>query len=242
MSQKSVSIVIPCYNEAGNIPLIIKRLAGSFSARGDLPAEVVLVDNGSTDGSFEVMQACINEFKAQDLIRPHRVEVNQGYGHGILSGLAVANGDILAWTHADMQTDPADIAAACELLLAEPDRDVMVKGKRRNRRLLEAFFTFGMQMVAWYALRVRLDDINAQPKVFYRDFYQRHILDKAPTDFSLDLYLLYMARKTGLRILEVPVYFAKRQHGEAKGGGSFRTRIKLIRRTFDYIFALRRSL
>ena len=83
--------------------------------------------------------------------------------------------------------------------------------------------------------------VNAQPKLFSRKFYDKHLVKGAPLDFSLDLYLLYWARKFG-RIIEIPVYFEKRIYGEAKGGGSFKTRMKLVKRTFAYIFELKGAL
>ena len=58
---------------------------------------------------------------------------------------------------------------------------------------------------------------------------------QAPHDFSLDLFLLYQAKKYGYGIKEIPVYFKKRLHGEAKGGGSWQTRSLLIKRTLRYI-------
>ena len=61
-------------------------------------------------------------------------------------------------------------------------------------------------------------------------------------DFSLDLYVLFLARRLGWQELEMPVHFGRRLHGEAKGGGTFRGKIKLVRRTLTYIFALRRDL
>lgn len=232
-----LSLVIPCYNESGNIPLLVARLRQTLAGRGDV--EVLLVDNGSTDGSAAVFQ---RELAGDTLLRLVRVPVNQGYGHGILKGLEVATGDVLAWTHADMQTDPKDVLTAFDLYKSHGGGGVFVKGKRQNRRLLETFFTFGMQVIASAALGVVLDDVNAQPKLFDRRFYVDHVAGQAPHDFSLDLYVLYRARRSGMRIIEVPVIFADRLHGEAKGGGSWKTRIKLIRRTFAYIFQLRDSL
>lgn len=232
-----LSIAIPCYNEALNIPLIVPRLREIMAGRDDI--EVLLVDNGSKDNTADVLR---HELREGDAIRAVTVPVNQGYGYGILQGLEAASGDVLAWTHADMQTDPRDVLTAFDLYKEHTGQKVIVKGRRRNRRLLETFFTFGMQLVASAALGVRLDDVNAQPKLFSRAFYQEFIANRAPHDFSLDLYLLYQARMHNYRILEVPVYFAKRLHGEAKGGGSWKTRIKLIKRTFAYIFDLRREL
>ena len=159
------------------------------------------------------------------------------------AGLAAAPAEAgaLAWTHADMQTDPADVLAAFDRFLGAGGK-ALVKGRRRDRALLESLFSAGMQWIASAALGVRLDDVNAQPKLFSRAFHEAHLRAGAPADFSLDLYLLYKARTSGTPILDVPVVFAPRLHGEAKGGGSWKTRIKLIRRTLAYILALRRSL
>lgn len=229
-----LAIVIPCYNERDNIPLIIARLRACLAAREDVA--VILVDNGSTDGSDAVLA---RELAGQGQICALRVEVNRGYGHGILAGLAAAEADVLAWTHADMQTDPADVLRALDLF----DRaGGVVKGRRQNRALLDTLFTAGMQVIASALLRVRASDVNAQPKLFSRAFYESHLRHGAPQDFSLDLYLLWCARRAGVPIGEIPVIFAPRAHGEAKGGGSWKTRQKLIRRTFAYIWALRRAV
>jgi len=86
---------------------------------------------------------------------------------------------------------------------------------------------------------MQLSEINAQPKLFPRQFYDS--LEAPPHDFSLDLYLLYQAKKNGLRIVPLPVYFKERKFGEAKGGSgsSWKTRLKLIKRSYAYIFELR---
>lgn len=235
----TLSIVIPCYNEAGNIPLIFQRLRETLGHRQDV--EVLLVDNGSKDSSVAVFQKETEKWK-DDRFKIVSVPINQGYGYGITQGLSNAKGDILAWTHADMQTDPKDVLIAFDLYCSLPAGNYLIKGKRRNRKLLEAVFTLGMQLIASMALKVKLDDINAQPKLFSRSFYETFLRFDAPKDFSLDLYLLYQARRNHVEIINIPVDFSKRHSGEAKGGGSLKTRIKLIRRTFSYIFDLRRSL
>lgn len=239
--KKNLSVVIPCYNERDNLPLIFDRLQESCGHRSD-ELEVILVDNGSTDGSLQVMHALVQQHEMKDWLRFHRVDQNQGYGYGILSGLAQARGEWLGWTHADMQTDPYDALRAFDELVTWQGSEAVVKGKRRGRRPLDVLFTFGMQVLARSVLKVKLDDINGQPKVFSRTFYEQHLGARAPHDFSLDLFLLHQARVHDMHILEVPVYFAPRRHGEAKGGGSLHTRIRLIQRTFGYIMRLRREL
>jgi hypothetical protein len=139
-----------------------------------------------------------------------------------------------------MQTDPADVIRAWELYKQNPEENLLIKGRRVKRRFAEAFFTWGMQVLAQILLKARLHDINAQPKLFGRRFYES-IHKEAPHDFALDVYFLYQAVKKG-RVLTIPVEFKKRLHGEAKGGGSFKTRIKLIKRTWSYLWELRRKL
>lgn len=230
-----LSIVVPCYNEEKSIPLVVQRFEEAFPKELDL--ELILVDNGSTDNSNKVIEDFAKQYS---YIKTIRIEKNIGYGFGILSGLKEARGDVLAWTHADMQTDLKDAIVAYDEYLKYNDTNVFVKGKRKKRKFAEQFFTFGMQVIASIVLGEKLDDINAQPKLFSREFYKKH-MNNAPYDFSLDLYALYFGKKY-CKIVEIPVYFNKRMHGEAKGGGSFKTRIKLIKRTFNYIFELKKTL
>jgi glycosyltransferase involved in cell wall biosynthesis len=122
------------------------------------------------------------------------------------------------------------------------DSWVLVKGYRKNRRLMEAFFSWGMGVLSSLALGTRLTEINAQPKLFSKIFFDS-IEKDAPHDFSLDLYFLYHAKKKG-QIIDFPVYFAKRVAGEAKGGSgsSWKVRFKLMKRIFKYIFELRNKV
>ena len=237
-----LSIAVPCYNESGNIPLIFSRFREVLGTRQDV--EVVMVNNGSKDNSAQVFEQELA--KAGDSrLRVVNVPVNKGYGYGIMSGLREAKGTVLAWTHADMQTDPKDVLLAWEAYdqakASNQGKEVFVKGKRRNRAAAEQFFTWGMQVVASIALGTGLDDVNAQPKLFSRAFFETYLATGAPDDFSLDLFALYWAHRK-CHLVEIPVFFNKRMHGEAKGGGSFKTRIKLIKRTWAYIFELGKSL
>ncbi|MDI1233936.1 MAG: glycosyltransferase family 2 protein [bacterium] len=235
-----LSVVIPCYNEEKNIPHIVAKLKALLR---DLPkdkCEILLVDNGSTDGSANVFIETLKD--VEENIRVIKVNQNKGYGYGILYGLAQAKGEFMAWTHADLQTDPADVFKALDIFLLAPKQPMIVKGYRRNRKLSEAFFSWGMGLISSVFLKVRLTEINAQPKLFHRNFYEAIVKD-APHDFSLDLYFLFKAKKQGL-ILDFPVFFLPRLYGEAKGGSgsSLKTRIKLIKRTLKYIGELSRKV
>lgn len=223
----TLSIVVPCYNEKENISLILERFSQVI---GDRRIEVLLVDNGSTDGSATVFETLVPIYP---FARCVTVPVNRGYGFGIVSGLRQANGDYLGWTHADMQTDPNDVARAYDLLLAEGTRNVFLKGRRKKRPLIDRFFTVGMSVYETFYLGTPLWDINAQPNLFPKAFFES--LKTFPDDFSLDLYMYYMARHKGLKIKRFDVLFTERIHGQSKWNDqTFKSKQKFIKRTLEF--------
>ncbi len=234
-----LSIVLPCYNERDNIHALMQRLDEVAARHANL--EILLVNNGSTDDSAAVFE---QELASRDrnVFRVVNVEKNIGYGFGILSGLRAAKGDVLAVTHADRQTDPLDVLRALEVYMQAGDDMLMVKGARKNRKVSEAIFSYGMGLLASLVLGKRLTEINAQPKLFSRRFFEM-VEKEAPNDFALDTYLLYKAKELG-EVKEIPVFFAKRVAGEAKGGSgsSWKTKWKLVKRCTGYIFELRKKL
>ena len=234
----AVSAVIPAYNEDKNLADLIGRIRVCVETRGiQSECEWILVDNGSQDKTWDLL---VEQVKGLSYIKPVRILKNEGYGHGILEGLKHGKGRLLAWTHADCQTDPDDIYRALEIYEKEFPGNAkgIVKGSRRKRGAADQLFSWGMQIWASLMLGVQLNEINAQPKLFPRSLYLE--MKNPPVDFSLDLYLLYIASKKGYTLREFPVYFTPRLRGEAKGGGgSVKNRWKLIRRTLAYILELR---
>ena len=227
-----LSLIIPCYNEAANLPLLLERC--SLLSSEDI--EVILVDNGSTDNSPEVLQSLLPKYP---YCRSVRVPVNQGYGFGIFFGLKAGIGDILAWTHADMQTDPKDILKGLDIFLAQ-GHDIYVKGRRTNRPFADAFFTIGMSIFETILLRTRLWDINAQHTMFSRRFFDTWI--NPPDDFSLDLYVYFLARNQDLPIYRFPVEFRTRVHGVSHWNVNWAAKRKFIRRTLDFSLQLKKKI
>lgn len=228
-----LSLVIPCYNEAKNLPLLLERCK-NVARSGEI--EVILVDNGSSDGSAEILAGLLEQCPG---CRSVRVEVNQGYGYGILQGLRAATGEIIGWTHADMQTDPADALRGLELFADFPG-GVFVKGARRGRPFADVAFTVGMSLFESLLLRTPLWDINAQPTLFPRRFFESWA--SPPHDFSLDLYAYYMARKSGLAVCRFPVVFGQRAHGVSHWNISWAAKWKFIQRTVGYSLKLVREV
>lgn len=228
-----LSVVVPCYNEEKNIPLILERFR-KLIKREDI--EVILVNNGSTDNSAAVLEELLPRYP---FAKTTLVSVNQGYGYGILQGLKECQGEYIGWTHADMQTDPKDIIKALHIIekVKEP---VFVKGNRKGRPFFDVFFTMGMSLFETCYLHKPLYDINAQPNLFPKTFYEEW--ENPPYDFSLDLYALYMAQVKGVSVIRFPVLFPERIYGESKWNTGLKAKWKFIKRTIAFSVKLKKRL
>jgi glycosyltransferase involved in cell wall biosynthesis len=230
-----LSLILPCYNEGVGLTALLKRLKAVSLECSDI--EFVLVDNGSSDDTVELVR---NASADNSSIHPVRVEVNQGYGYGILQGLKVATGDYLGWTHADMQTNPADVLKALSILDKETDSSQLyIKGKRYARPMFDKVFTFGMNTVETLLFQRLLFDINAQPNIFPRSFYDGW--KNPPYDFSLDLFAYVMAIRQGLKVVRFPVLFDERRYGTSHWNINWQDKAQLIMRTVGYSFRLRKT-
>ena len=106
------SIVIPFYNEKKNIPLVLNAYQ-KIKNSSVYSFELLCINNGSTDGSEDLFAKLLKN-KKYPFARLVTVKKNKGYGFGIMSGVSRAKGDVIAWTHADMQTDAKDPFRAYE--------------------------------------------------------------------------------------------------------------------------------
>ena len=230
-----LSLVIPCYNEAKTLPLLLARLTEVFSAEPRV--EVILVDNGSGDDTPEILAS----LAPGGTIRSVRVDVNQGYGFGILAGLRAAKGTWVGWTHADMQTDPADVLQVVPFIARNPDPRQYFKGRRYGRPIGDVAFTIGMSAFESALLACPMWDINAQPNVISRAFYEDVEVD-APHDFSLDLYFYYAACKRGMRVRRFPVLFGPRAHGVSHWNVNWAAKWKFIKNTVAFSLHIRQHM
>lgn len=235
MSDMKLSIVIPCYNEGKNIPLILSRF-DEVIKRKDI--EALLVNNGSTDNSEEVLDELLPKYPFARVVN---VPENKGYGYGILTGLREASGTFIGWTHADMQTDPNDVIKALEIIESESNaKNTYVKGDRKGRPFFDQFFTSGMSIFESLYMGNKLHDINAQPNIFHRDFFTSW--ENPPHDFALDLYALFTAKKQKLKVIRFDVLFPERIHGTSSWNTGFTAKRKFIKRTLDFSRKLKKSL
>ena len=231
----NLSIILPCYNEEKNIPLILEKFNNCIKTED---IELILVNNGSTDNSEDVLKKILPKYS---FARSVKIEINQGYGHGVFEGLKSSKGEFMCYTHADLQTDPGDVLKGYHIIKNSSDpENCFIKGDRKGRGFIDQFFTLGMSIFETLYLRAILWDINAQPNLFHRKFFKS--LDNIPKDFSLDLYFLFMAKKRGLNIIRFDVIFPPRIHGVSSWNDGFSSRWKFIKRTINFSTNLKKEL
>jgi dolichyl-phosphate beta-glucosyltransferase len=232
-----LSVVIPAYNEARRLPATLVRVREHLAARG-LPHEIVVVDDGSADGTAEVARA------AGGAVRVLGHQPNRGKGYAVRRGMLAATGERRLMTDADLSTPIEELAR----LEAEIDRgfDVAigsraVAGARievRQPAYREAMGRLFNRLVQALLLP-GLADTQCGFKLFTAAAAEAAFGACRLDGFSFDVEALYVARRRGLRIAEVPVVWrndAATRVGIGGGGAAFLDllRIRLLARRGAY--------
>lgn len=215
-----LSIVLPVYNEKENLPQLAEELAAVLPSLGT-ETEVLFVDDGSRDGSAEVLRGIVQKYPWATAVFFQR---NFGQTAALSAGFAKASGDVVVPLDADLQNDPKDIP----LLLAELDKGFdVVSGWRRDRQ--DAFVSrilpsrIANACISWIT-RVPLHDYGCTLKA-----YRKSVLEDIVLYGEMHRFIPAYAAWNGARVTEVVVHHRPRVHGVSKYG---------ILRTFRVILDL----
>jgi glycosyltransferase involved in cell wall biosynthesis len=203
-----LSIVMPCYNEEGVLPLSIPPLL-DLCRELNLRYEMILVNNGSWDSTPQVIDSFISSGYP---VRRVDVAVNQGYGWGVICGLKEATGRYIAYMSSDGQIHSEDVIRTYRAIQGT-DRGVMAKAQRINRAdgWLRKFISKVYNLLLLTMFRGITTDINGAPKIFHKEDLQ--VLKPTSKDWFIDSELMLKAQVLGLDVIEVPVTFYKRESG-----------------------------
>ncbi len=204
-----LSLVVPCYNEQDNVAKVATSYLTLFK-KAKIPYELILVDNGSRDNTRKVIKQLQRKERG---IRLMVVFVNQGYGHGILTGLRDAHGDIVGWVDGDGQIPP-DVVLKAYQTLCQTSFDIAM-GRRILRK--ESWYRTLASKVYNLFFRtlffVQGFQINSKPKLMRRHVYERfHLISK---DWFIDSEILIKARRAHYTIAEIPYTDAQRERGRS---------------------------
>jgi len=203
---EKISVVIPVYNEKENIPPLVGQVTGALEG---MDYELILVDDGSRDGTVEAARAIRDE-------RLHLIEFRKNFGQSsaLAAGIEYATGAYIVTLDGDLQNDPADIPAM--VAMADQGGFDLVAGVRANRQ--DDFFirkipSFIANRIIMKATGVKIKDNGCALKVF-----------RAETAKNLGLYgemhrfIAVLAALDGARITQVDVRHHPRIHGRSKYG------------------------
>ena len=229
-----ISLVLQCYNEEKNIAFLCSEFL-------NLPfenerAELILVNNGSTDNTKKEIEKAVNKNDSSIIIRLVNLETNVGYGGGIYEGLKTAKGNFIGWAHADLQTPLIDFLKLYRLI--NKKKNILGKGYRTNNRGFDGIVSRIHEKLASVILGVKMREINAQPKIFNRELLS--LFNNIPFKWTtLDTYILYTCLKNKIEIQTIDVVFNTRKYGESKWKNNLFTFITHIVFNVLYLFKLR---
>jgi dolichyl-phosphate beta-glucosyltransferase len=207
----NVSLVVPAYNERRRLPALLDRVEGGaaeiFDPAGLRLAEVVVVDDGSTDATWELLE---ERRGGSAVVRPLRLDRNRGKGAAVKAGMLAAESPLALLSDADMSTPleevrrlAADLERGFDIVIGSrglPESDIVVH-QPGYRELAGKSFNLGLRLLT----RLPYRDTQCGFKLFRlaatRPLFERQRVE----GFAYDAEILVLARRAGLRVAEVPV-------------------------------------
>ena len=206
----SLSVIVPVFNERATIRDSIERLR---KTELPLPLEVLVIDDGSTDGTQEM----IADLVAEGTVRYVRHARNRGKGAAIRTGLAEAAGDIVTILDADLEYDPADYAALLEPIMAGDTRIAYGTRSFRGHTAFSFWYVLGNKVLAWWVsllFNTWISDVETCFKMADVDLWRS--LRLRSNGFGIEAEATSKFLASGERIYEVPIRYRARTREQGK--------------------------
>lgn len=204
------SLVLPCFNEQDNLESTVRQACAWLQERR-IEAEIIVVNDGSTDGTARKLR-CL--FEEVPLLRVVSHDTNRGYGSAVISGCDAARGRLIAFMDTDGQFDIADF----NNLLPHLEQFPFIAG-RRKKRADNMFRTVNAKLfggLIYALLRVWVRDMNCAMKVFRRDLWPR-IRPQISTGALFNAEMFYRMQREGIPWVQVEVRHFPRKYGSQTG-------------------------
>ncbi len=201
-----VSVLVPAKDEAENLPLFMELAAAAFASHPGHRYEVVVVDDGSVDNSWEVLQALQERYPFLKAVR-HRSK--RGIADALRTGYLNSTAPVLVFYPADLQFKPEDIPRLVQPIL--DDQADMVTGFKEGK--YEKAFVSGIyNKLSRTLFDVPVKDLNSVKA------YRREIMDGLPVRPDWHRYMIVLAAAQGFTVTEIPVPLYPRHAGKSKFG------------------------
>ncbi len=204
-ARRNFVVVIPAYNEVENIPDLIRELRATFDRYG-LEGEVVLVDDGSTDGTAEVARA---QAAGWDRFRVVSHRRNFGKTEALLTGADASEGDVIILYDADLQHLPDEIPR----FLAKIDEGWDIVTGRKVGRYEKQAVSGIYNRLSRRLFDVPVSDLNSMKA------FRREVLDEVHLRHDWHRFFVVLAYARGFSMTEIPIALHPRRHGQSKYSG-----------------------
>ena len=201
-----VSVILPAYNEQENIRAVIEKTAAAFRDN-DLVGEIVVVDDGSADGTLPAAESAREEF---DRVKVLSHRKNRGLTQALLTGFDAAEGEVIIFLCADLQSDPEeDVPKLIAEINAGSD---VVLGWRQGRREAKIVVSKLYHWLSRLLFGIRAHDMN------WVKAFKREVVADLRLRSDWHRYIAVLAQHEGYKISEVKTNYYPRQHGRSKFG------------------------
>ena len=200
-----VSVLVPAKDEAENLPLFMEQAAQAF-AHAPGRYEVVVIDDGSVDETWSVLESLVERYS---FLRAVRHRARRGIAESLRTGYLNSNGSILVFYPADLQYKPEDIPRLVAPILA--DESDMVTGYKQGE-YEKAFVSGVYNRLSRSLFKVPVRDLNSVKA------YRREVMDSIPARPDWHRYMIVVAAAQGFTVTEVPVPLYPRHAGKSKFG------------------------
>lgn len=223
-----LSIVVPIYNEEENVTALYENICGALGQTG-LEYELILVDDGSSDGSFSLLKGLAAGDSRVKVIRFRR---NFGQTAAMAAGFDAASGSVIIPMDGDLQNDPADIPRLLAKLNEGYD---VVSGWRSNRK--DTFVTRKIPSMLANALISTLTGVHLHDYGCTLKAYRREVLEGINLYGEMHRFVPALASQVGAKVAELPVNHHQRLYGKSKYGISRTLRVILDLMTVKFLLA-----
>jgi len=220
------TVILPTYNERKNLPIIVCLLEEMFS-ENKLDYEIIIVDDGSPDGTLEVAKQLQYAYGPKRIVLKPR-EGKLGLGTAYVHGLQFATGNFVIIMDADFSHHPKFIPKMIEIQ-AETDADIVTGTRYASRADLEGgvygwdlkrkMTSVGANTLADVLLRPGVSDLTGSFRLYKKEVLEKVIEKTESKGYTFQMEMMVRAKAMGMKVEECPITFVDRVYGESKLGG-----------------------